>query len=253
MKAQSPILRTLAAAAIVALLGAGLHAQQQTETVDRTVALPENGTLELKNFSGKVRITGTSGKDVVIHAVRRARRDRLENIKLTIETTGSRVIVNANDRQREWRERDENVVETDFEIQVPAAAKLDVNVFGSDVTISGVSGSQRIKSFSGDVIVSDARGAIDAESFSSTIEINAIAAGASPDIRAETFSGDIRVRLAENAQGSVQFDSFSGSFDTALPMKIRSVRRSRTEGDLPGGAGRTLRFHTFSGNVRIDR
>ena len=252
MKAQFP-LRTLATLAIVAALGAGLKAQQQTETVDRTVTLPADGTLELKNFSGKVRITGTNGKDVVIHAVRRARKDRLENIKLTIETTGSRVVVNANEREREWRDRDENVVETDFEIQVPSAAKLDVNVFSSDVTISGVTGNQRLKSFSGDVIVSDAKGAIDAESFSSTIEINAVAAGTTPDVRAETFSGDIRVRLAENAQGSVQFDSFSGSFDTALPMKIRSVRRSRTEGDLPGGAGRTLRFHTFSGNVRIDR
>jgi hypothetical protein len=253
MNAQSPFLRTLTAMAVVFAVGTGLQAQQQTETVDRTVPLPANGTLELRNFSGKVRITGTTGKDVVIHAVRRARRDRLENIKLTIETTGSRVVVNANDRAREWRERDENVVETDFEIQVPAAARLDVNVFSSGVTISGVTGDQRLKTFSGDVVVSDARGAIDAESFSSTIDINAVAAGASPDIRAESFSGDIRVRLAENAQGSVQFDSFSGSFDTALPMTIRTVRRSRTEGDLPGGAGRLLRFHTFSGNVRIDR
>src|SRR6188768_89031 len=160
MKVQFPLFRTLATVAIVASLGAGLHAQQQTETVDRTVPLPANGTLELKNFSGKVRITGTSGKDVVIHAVRRARRDRLENIKLTIETTGSRVVVNANERDREWRDRDENVVETDFEIQVPAAAKLDVNVFASDVTVAGVIGDQRLKSFSGDVIVSDAKGAI---------------------------------------------------------------------------------------------
>ena len=35
---------------------------RETETVDRTVPLPANGTVRLKTFSGRVRITGTSGE-----------------------------------------------------------------------------------------------------------------------------------------------------------------------------------------------
>src|SRR5918993_5847583 len=69
---------------------------RETETVDRTVPLPANGTVRLKTFSGRVRITGTSGDQVVIHAVRRATRDRLQDIKLDITTTGSTVEIDAN-------------------------------------------------------------------------------------------------------------------------------------------------------------
>ncbi len=53
-------------------------AQKETEKVERTVSIGANGTLKLKNFSGDVRVTGTSGANVVIHAVRRATRERPE-------------------------------------------------------------------------------------------------------------------------------------------------------------------------------
>src|SRR5688572_33465610 len=86
---------------------------RETETVDRTVPLPANGTLRLKTFSGRVRITGTSGDQVVIHAIRRASRDRLNDIKLEVTTSGSTVDIDANHRVVE--RRNDNVVETDFD------------------------------------------------------------------------------------------------------------------------------------------
>src|SRR2546430_83119 len=58
------------------------RAQEETEHVDRTLAFPSGGTLQLHNFSGAVHITGTTGKDLVIKAVRRAERDRLDHIAL---------------------------------------------------------------------------------------------------------------------------------------------------------------------------
>src|SRR5688572_9263316 len=86
---------------------------RETETIDRTVPLPANGTLRLKTFSGRVRITGTSGDQVVIHAIRRASRDRLNDIKLEVTTSGSTVDIDANHRVVE--RRNDNVVETDFD------------------------------------------------------------------------------------------------------------------------------------------
>ena len=46
------------------------RAQEETEHVDRTLAFPSGGTLQLHNFSGAVHITGTAEKDLVIKAVR---------------------------------------------------------------------------------------------------------------------------------------------------------------------------------------
>jgi DUF4097 and DUF4098 domain-containing protein YvlB len=93
-------MRNTALALLVLTLVASPAAAQrkETETVDRTVAFSRGGTLKLKNFSGNVRITGTQGTDVVVHAVRTATRDRLDSIKLDIEVDGSTVSIEANRR-----------------------------------------------------------------------------------------------------------------------------------------------------------
>src|SRR4026209_1851081 len=71
--------------AVLALVAAPAAAEQkETERVDRTIAFAGGGTLKLRNFSGDVRVTGTAGNDIVVHAVRRATRERLDNIRLDI-------------------------------------------------------------------------------------------------------------------------------------------------------------------------
>src|SRR3990172_7915761 len=140
------------AAAGLALAAAPVAAQTETERVDRTIPFTAQGTITLKNFSGDVRITGTSDGQVVIKAVRRATRERLDRITLEIEESGSNLTINANKRDDDddWSDRhNNNVVETEFDIQVPAGSRLDINVFSSNVNVTGVTGEQTVHSFSG--------------------------------------------------------------------------------------------------------
>jgi hypothetical protein len=202
--------------------------RQETERVDRTVSIRAGGQLRLKNFSGRVTITGSNRSDIVVHAVRRAPRERLDHIKLEITETGSGVSIEANKKDDGWRERDNNVVDTEFEIQVPADVTLDVQVFSSDVFVRDVRGRQRLHTFSGEIAVTGAESALDAE----------------------TFSGDIGVRLVQGASASVDFDSFSGSLQTDAPMSYHSGSRRHIRGDI-GAGGTDYHFKTFSGDVRI--
>lgn len=45
---------------------------KETETVEKTVSIPSSGTLRLRNFSGDIHVTGTSGRDISLKARRRA-------------------------------------------------------------------------------------------------------------------------------------------------------------------------------------
>lgn len=204
---------------------------KETETVDRAVAFPANGRLRLKNFSGDIRIVGTRGRDVVVKARRRAARPQLDHIKLDIQTSGATVTIDANKRDDQWEREDHNnnVVETTFEIEVPASATLDIDAFSSDVIIEGVEGEQQLKTFSGDITVKGARN----------------------DVEAETFSADITLDLGSNARGNVRFSTFSGGIDA--PITLPSGRRwgKSVEGTLPGGSGPALRVKTFSGDLTI--
>ena len=205
---------------------------RETEVVERTVSLPDNGTVRIKNFSGEIRVLPGSGRNVVVKATRRAPRETLDRVKLDVSSSGSVVTIDANRRQAGDERRNDNVVDTQMTIEVPAAADLDVDAFSSDVTVEGLSGDQRIKTFSGTITVQGLKGEIDAE----------------------TFSADIRVTLDSTTKGSVSFSSFSGRLESDVPITTLSSGRRRSsnvEGTLQGGTGPRLRFHTFSGDVEL--
>jgi len=206
---------------------------RDTETVDKTLTMPAGGTLRLKTFSGRVKITGGAGNQLIVHAVRRATRDRLDDIKLEITQTGSTIDVDANHRLVE--RRNDNVVETDFEIQVPAKTRIDVKTFSAPVTVIGVSASQHIDGFSSDV----------------TVESSEFGEGNDLDIN--TFSGDVHLRLPASAKGNIDFNSFSGSFESDLPVTLNTSSRRNFRGALNGGGAGDFRLKTFSGDVTIRR
>ena len=229
-------MRNTALAILLLTLAASPAAAQgkETETVDRTIAFSRGGTLKLKNFSGDVHVTGTAGNDVVVHAVRTATRDRLDNIKLDIEVTGSTVNIEANRRTSNGGDRDNNnVVETQFEIQVPAATTLN------------------LYAFSGDLIVRGTTADIDAKTFSGKIDLDVSTAPASPDVKAETFSGDITTRVAAASNGRVEFNSFSGDLRSDVPLLLHRKSRRDVSADLGSGDGARLEFKTFSGDLRL--
>jgi len=229
-----------------------------TETVTKTVSLPANGTLRVRTFSGYVHVTGTNSRDVTIKAVRTASRDVLDHVQLTIGTSGSTVTIDANDKDRNWsRNRgDDQVVSTDFDIEMPASASLDVNGFSSPVEVTNVTGDERLETFSATITVTGAKGWIDAHTFSGHVDVDLVAAGSKPHLAAHTFSGSIRAKLADTAKADVQFNSFSGQFDSDLPLTMHSSRRNRVLGHVgsdseSSASDGALKFETFSGGVRI--
>lgn len=207
--------------------------RRETETVDRTVAFSRGGTLKLKNFSGTVRVTGTQGTDVVVHAVRTATRDRLDNITLDIEVSGSTVSIEANRRSPNWNSKNNNVVETEFDIQVPAATVLD------------------LYAFSGDLIARGTTSDVQAQTFSGNIDLDLSTAQQSPDVKAETFSGDITTRVPAASNGHLEFNSFSGDLRSDLPLQLNRKSRRDISADFGSGSGAKLEFKTFSGDLKL--
>ena len=248
----------VAAFAVLALASPALASASvfdETEHLSRTIALEPGGTLRLKNFSGRVTITGTERSEVVIDAVRRAPQSRLDRIKLDIQTSGSSVTVDANRRDRSWWDfaSGNNVVETDFDIKVPRRTRLDVDVFSSPVTVSGVEGPHKLHGFSSSLVLNDVTGSIRAHTFSGAVTIREKSWDPDQTIDVDTFSGSIQLYVPDNARGTVTFNSFSGRLNSEMPLVMHSSSRRSLRAELGGGGGGTLRFKTFSGSVKIDR
>jgi hypothetical protein len=241
--------------AVLALGVPGAFAQTETEHLSQTVRLDPGGTLRLNNISGHVTISGSDRSDVTIDATRRAPRERLARVKLDIHTEGSTVVVEANHHDSRWWDRDhDNVVETELDIRVPRRTNLDLHVFSSPVDVNGVEGSHKIHGFSSPVRLVDVAGPVQAHTFSGRVEIRARAWEPKQTIDVDTFSGSVDLYVPDSAGGSVSFNSFSGRLSSNRPLTFQSSRRRSLEAVLgsDSSAG-TMRFKTFSGNVRISK
>jgi len=231
--------------------GRGESEQKETERVDRTIPFAPGGTVHLKNFSGSVRITGTNDGQITIAAVRRATRERLDHIKLDIQPGTSEITINANQRDKGWSERNNNVVETELDIKVPADTRLDVDAFSSAVRISGVRGKQRVHTFSGEIVLRGSTGPLDLESFSGDVDLEVVDATASPDLEVKTFSGNITAVMPDATSGNVRFNSFSGALRSDIPLTLETGGKRSFRARLNDGGGSDIYFKTFSGDVRI--
>lgn len=224
---------------------------RETETFDRTLALSPGGTVRLKTFSGRVKITGTSGSQVVIHAVRRATAERLRDIRLEVTQSGNSIEIDANHRVVE--RRNDNVVETDFDIQVPSQTHLDLRTFSAPIEVTGVRGRLTVDGFSSEIRLTDIAGPTRIKTFSGGVHIEAHAWTDGDDLNVNTFSGGVTLRLPDSARGNLSFDTFSGSFNSDLPVTLSSSSRRNFRGALNGGGNADFTLKTFSGDVTIRR
>jgi DUF4097 and DUF4098 domain-containing protein YvlB len=244
----------LALAVVMLLVAATAAFADQTERVQRTVPLSPGGTLKLNNFSGRVTITATDRSEVVIDAVRRAPQERLDRIKLDIQSSGSTVTIEANKKiSSGWFKND--VVETEMNIQVPRHTDLQVHVFSSPVNVTDVGGHHQLKAFSGELRLAGVTGSVTAETFNGNIELQLAAADERPELDLHTFSGDVNLLLPATARAGVDFDSFSGDLASDVPLTLRTKSKRSVKGELNASGGDAARnnivIKTFSGDVRI--
>jgi hypothetical protein len=247
-------LRSIFAIALMLFVLPALVAAQETERVHKVVPLGPGGTVVLHNFSGAVRIVGADVNEVTIDAVRTAARDRLDHIKLDVETSGSTVTIEANKKDPGWHVDNDNVVKTEFDVTVPRQARLEIKVFSSDVHVRNVGGDQKLETFSGRLQVEDGPARIEAKTFSGDIEAGLAAGATGPDLGFETFSGSIALRVPGNAAAALDFDSFSGKLTSDVPLTVAEQRKGHLRATLNGGdAQHRVHLKTFSGDVKIDK
>jgi hypothetical protein len=247
-------LRFLFAVTLLLCLVPALASAAETEKFHKVVPLAPGGTLVLHNFSGAVRIAGADVGEMTIDAVRTATRDRLDHIKLDVQVSGSTVTIEANKKEEGWTVKNDNVVETEFDIQVPKNTRLELDVFSSDIHVRNVTAEQSVKTFSGDVTVEDGSARVKAKTFSGGIDLRLVASATAPSLDLETFSGPIGLRVPDAAKAALTFDSFSGQLTSDLPLTLGEQKKGHLKAALNGGDPQhEVRIKTFSGNVKIGR
>ncbi len=232
--------------------GNGGRGPEVTETFSRTVRLGSNGTFDLSNVSGEVVITGGSGDDVRIEAVKRvnsgggeaAARAALRELEIQVNERSGLVEVRS-----ELPRRRNLSAAVDFTVTVPAGSNVSVKTVSGDIRVSRIKGDLRAESISGDVTLSGVERLRAAKSVSGDIDI---ADAAGEDVTAGTVSGDLVVRKLRSR--GVEAESVSGSVRISEAEAERVTLRSISgDIDYEGRLARSGRYdiQSHSGNIRV--
>ena len=260
--------------ALVALAFPATAQNEVTERFSKTAHLDQNGTFDLTNISGNIVITGSSGRDVTIEAVKRVQRPNPNAARALLQMIDIQVAEQANRVEvRTVVPRPRNFPgSVDFTIGVPDEAHVTLKMMSGNVRATNISGGLRADVVTGNLVVAAARRIEALKSVSGDIEI--VDASADDFVTASTVSGNITVRGLKGrtiqlgtVSGNVRMDdvqsdrlmarAVNGNIDYAGDL-ARSGRYEFVShsGDirlmLSGGTGFEVQANSFSGNVRSE-
>jgi hypothetical protein len=266
-------------AAAIAVLAAAMSvpAAAQTDVTERfskTAHLDQNGTFDLVNTSGNIVITGGSGSDVTIEAIKRVQRPNPNAARALLQMIDIQVAEQANRVEvRTSYPRPRNFPgSVDFTVSVPEDANVMIRTLSGNVRATNIKGELRAETVSGNVTAVAARKLEALKCVSGDIEI--IDASADDLATASTVSGNITVRGLKaraiqlgSVSGNIRVDdsqadrmeakAVNGNIDYAGELaKNGRYQFTSHSGDirlvLSGTTGFELQANSFSGTVRSD-
>ena len=262
------------AVAFVAIAFPATAQNEVTERFSKTAHLDQNGTFDLTNISGNIVITGSSGRDVTIEAIKRVQRPNPNAARALLQMIDIQVAEQANRVEvRTVFPRPRNFPgSVDFTIGVPDEAHVTLKMMSGNVRATNISGGLRADVVTGNLVVAAARRIEALKSVSGDIEI--VDASADDFVTVSTVSGNITVRGLKGrtiqlgtVSGNVRMEdvqsdrltarAVNGNIDYAGDL-ARSGRYEFVShsGDirlmLSGGTGFEVQANSFSGNVRSD-
>src|SRR5262249_10333572 len=119
---------------------------EQSDRFSRKVKLGRDGRVSIGNISGDITVTGGSGDEVSIDAVKRTRGDQsqLANVRIVVDDRPGRVDVRTE--YETARSSRNNNVSVDFTVTVPNGASVEVKSVSGSVKVTGVRGAVRAES-----------------------------------------------------------------------------------------------------------
>ena len=219
------------------LLPLGAAADQ---AVDRTAAAAANGTVDIENLSGSLRIEGWDRGEVKITG---SLGDDVE--ELQVRSEGNRTSIRV--KLPEGNQRGNKDFNADLVIKVPRNSSLSAETVSSSIGVSGVYGKVELQTVSGKIEASGEPRQLEIDTVSGEIRADV----RTDDVDLETVNGKIHL---DGSFRKVEVNSVSSDLELSLgtteQVSVQSVSGNLAISADPGAAGR-LEIQAHSGNVDL--
>jgi hypothetical protein len=220
-------------------------------------------SLEIEGVNGAIRATGTTGKDVVVHARKHSRRSDPDEVTIEVieHSDGITLCVLYPDVRghhnecaphgRSHMSTDNNDVSVDFDVEVPAGIRFEGRTVNGDVEAVDLAADAEAHTVNGSVTL-ETRGHAEASTVNGSVRARMGTMGVEGSLDFKTVNGSITLELPEGAGAEVSASNVNGGIETDFPITVRRVGfvGHRLRGTI-GDGGPRLELSTVNGSIRI--
>jgi DUF4097 and DUF4098 domain-containing protein YvlB len=223
-----------ASLALFSILAVPAWLAAQTAVDERRPAAPD-GTVEIENLSGTIKVTGWDQAEVWVTGTLAA------DAELGFEGSKNRTEIEV-----EFDGHPQGAT-SDLEVHVPAGSHVEIEAFQADIEVNGVNGTVEAETVNGGIVQSGAAREVSLQSVNGAVDVT----GPSGRIQVEVVNGSITIQDAsgdlEAATVNGQVIVAGGSYErTSLESVAGKVKFE--SGLSPQGR---LDIETVSGSVEI--
>jgi DUF4097 and DUF4098 domain-containing protein YvlB len=218
--------------------------------------------VEIKGVNGGIRATGASGDQVLVTAVKKARKSDPESVKVeAVEHDGGVTICavypSVDGRQNSCGPGDkghmnvrDNDVSVEFEVHVPAGVRLAARTVNGGISATGLRADAKADTVNGAVTL-ESTGTAVANTVNGGITARMGRADWQGALRLNTVNGSIDVTLPASASTDVRAATVNGSIDTEFPLSVTGRISRRSLSGTIGSGGRQLELNTVNGGITL--
>jgi hypothetical protein len=238
-------------------------AQRDTEKFEWRGRVDAGKTLEIRNVNGAVHASPASGREVVVTALKSGRRSDPASVKIEVVPHDGGVTICAiypsrnADRPNECRpggggrnSTDNNDVEVEFTVQVPAGVEFTGATVNGDVQARDIGSDVRATTVNGDIDVT-AAGLVEGETVNGSVHVEMGRADWTGTMRFKTVNGGITVQIPAGLSAVLDASTVNGDIETDFPVTVQGRFGHRRLHGTIGDGGRELRLETVNGGIEI--
>lgn len=219
--------------------------------------------VEIKGINGGIEATGTSGSQVVLHAVKKGKKSDPSQVKIeVVEHAGGVTICAVYPSTGEPNQCkpgeggrmkvDKNDVSVRFQVEIPAGVRFVGRTVNGGIEARGLQAAAEAYTVNGGIDV-EARGLTRAETVNGGISARVERADWKDTLRLKTVNGGIDVSLPSSTAANVKAATVNGDIETDFPLTVKGkFGRRRIEGVI-GGGGPGLEMETVNGSIKLSK
>ena len=220
-----------------------------TREFAQTYHLKPDGTLELSNINGTVRIEGWDKDEVEVRAVKTTpdKESKLDLVSIDVNSTPDNLSISTRYPQEEGVE-----VAVEYTVHVPRRTLLKhINTVNGTLRVKDLDSLGDLHTVNGNIEVYESSGELHARTTNGNVYVELKHPSTAHGTMAETTNGSVLLAIPADSQADLEARCMNGSFTTDLPFVMEGAIQPRVLHGRLGKGGSPIKLGTVNGAIRV--